>query len=311
MILVRDIRLPLSAGEPQAFEKALHLARIPRSKAAHLGVARLSVDARHGQPKLVYTIAVTLKDEGEESAYAGASPCVAIRGKTDLSVQNGTQRLPHRPVVCGLGPAGLFAALLLARQGYKPIVLERGPALDERVKAVEHFSATGELDPNANIQFGEGGAGTFSDGKLTPRIGDALCGFVAEECLPHGAPADERAVQLFERLRAIGFHTCLLSNNKAARVAPFAGQVGSDYIYKGRKPKRSGYRQALRRMGTGERSTMCVGDQLFTDVYGARRTGIYSILVKPINPKEEIQIVLKRYLEKIVLWFYVRRQEKK
>ena len=76
MILVRDIRLPLSAGEPQAFEKALHLARIPRSKAAHLGVARLSVDARHGQPKLVYTIAVTLKDEGEESAYAGASPCV-------------------------------------------------------------------------------------------------------------------------------------------------------------------------------------------------------------------------------------------
>ena len=180
MILVRDIRLPLSAGEPQAFEKALHLARIPRSKAAHLGVARLSVDARHGQPKLVYTIAVTLKDEGEESAYAGASPCVAIRGKTDLSVQNGTQRLPHRPVVCGLGPAGLFAALLLARQGYKPIVLERGPALDERVKAVEHFSATGELDPNANIQFGEGGAGTFSDGKLTTRIGDELCGFVTE-----------------------------------------------------------------------------------------------------------------------------------
>ena len=110
--------------------------------------------------------------------------------------------------------------------------------------------------------------------------------------VPHGAPADERAVQLFERLRAIGFHTCLLSNNKEARVAPFAGQVGSDYIYKGRKPKRSGYRQAMLRMGTGERSTMFVGDQLFTDVYGARRTGIYSILVKPINPKEEIQIVL-------------------
>ena len=190
MILVRDIRLPLSAGEPQAFEKALHLARIPRSKAAHLGVARLSVDARHGQPKLVYTIAVTLKDEGEESAYAGASPCVAIRGKTDFSVQNGTQRLPHRPVVCGLGPAGLFAALLLARQGYKPIVLERGPALDERVKAVEHFSATGELDPNANIQFGEGGAGTFSDGKLTTRIGDALCGQVTKTLLEHGAPPE-------------------------------------------------------------------------------------------------------------------------
>ena len=190
MILVRDIRLPLSAGEEQAFEKALHLARIPRAKVGRFGVSKLSVDARHGQPKLVYTVAVTLKDEGEESAFAGASPCVAIRGKTDFSVENGAEPLAHRPIVCGLGPAGLFAALLLARQGYRPIVLERGPALDERVKAVEHFSASGELDENANIQFGEGGAGTFSDGKLTTRIGDELCGFVTEVFLQHGAPAE-------------------------------------------------------------------------------------------------------------------------
>lgn len=126
--------------------------------------------------------------------------------------------------------------------------------------------------------------------------------------VPHDAPADRQAVLLFERLRALGMRTCLLSNNKEPRVKSFAGQVDSLYLYKGGKPGVRGYGKAMELMGTDRTNTLFVGDQLFTDVYGANRAGIYSILVKPINPKEEIQIVLKRYLEKPVLKAYERHQ---
>lgn len=102
----------------------------------------------------------------------------------------------------------------------------------------------------------------------------------------------------------------LLSNNKEPRVKSFAEEVKSDYLYRAGKPKRAGYLQAMERMGTTAQTTLFVGDQLFTDVWGAGRSGIYAVLVKPIHPKEEIQIVLKRYLEKIVLYFY-RRENKK
>ncbi len=190
MLIVRNIRLPLHAGEHAAFEAACTTAKLPAQKVAQMGVSKLSVDARRGKPVLVYTVAITLKDEGEEPAFAGASPHVCIQTPVALLVQRGKETTMHRPIVCGLGPAGLFAALLLARQGFRPIVLERGPALDERVAAVEAFSATGVLNPNANIQFGEGGAGTFSDGKLTTRIGDSLCGYVTETFLKHGAPPE-------------------------------------------------------------------------------------------------------------------------
>ena len=192
MLLVRNIRLPLSCPDPEAeaLRRARKLLGLPPSRAAGGGVARLSVDARHGKPVLVYTIAITLNDEGEESALAGASPCVCFTRGPEFSFPRGQAPLAHRPVVVGLGPAGLFAALLLARQGYRPLVLERGPALAERTAAVARFEAEGILDENANIQFGEGGAGTFSDGKLTTRHGDPLCAYVSAALLRHGAPAD-------------------------------------------------------------------------------------------------------------------------
>ena len=124
--------------------------------------------------------------------------------------------------------------------------------------------------------------------------------------VPHGAPADERALDLFRRFHQMGMKTCLLSNNKEPRVAAFAAQVDSPYIYKGGKPARGGYEKAMALMGTDRQTSLFVGDQLFTDVYGANRAGIYGILTKPIHPKEEIQIVLKRRLEAVVLYFYRR-----
>lgn len=121
----------------------------------------------------------------------------------------------------------------------------------------------------------------------------------------HGEPADERAIALFKRLRELGFKSVLLSNNKEPRVKMFFEQVAaSGYIYKAGKPGIKNYLRAMERMGCDTQNTLFVGDQIFTDVYGANQAGIYSILVKPIHPKEEIQIVIKRYLEKIVLYFY-------
>ncbi|MCM1058410.1 MAG: YqeG family HAD IIIA-type phosphatase [Firmicutes bacterium] len=129
--------------------------------------------------------------------------------------------------------------------------------------------------------------------------------------VPHGAPADERSAALFERLRAIGYQTCALSNNKEPRVKSFCDAVGSQYIFKAGKPGTAGYKKAMERMGSRAENTVFVGDQLFTDIWGAKKAGIVTYLVRPIHPKEEIQIVLKRKLERIVLYFYHREAERR
>ena len=115
--------------------------------------------------------------------------------------------------------------------------------------------------------------------------------------VPHGAPADERSKKLF-------------SNNQEPRVKMFNEEIGVHYICNAHKPAVKNYRKAMSLMGTNRETTLFVGDQLFTDVWGAKRTGIRNILVRPIHPKEEIQIVLKRYLEKIVLHFYIKEKKK-
>ena len=127
----------------------------------------------------------------------------------------------------------------------------------------------------------------------------------------HGADADEQVITLFKRLNRIGFRICLLSNNKAPRVRRFyhganVKGVKLHYIFRAHKPARKNYKKAMLLMRTTKKNTLFIGDQLFTDVYGANRSGIRSILVKPIAKTEEVQIVMKRKLERVVLHFYKR-----
>ena len=134
--------------------------------------------------------------------------------------------------------------------------------------------------------------------------------YVTANILAHNYDLDG-ARQYFKELKQIGFTTCLISNNKEPRVKSFCDKVDSDYIFKAGKPLPGGYEEGIRKMKTTKENTLFIGDQIFTDVLGAKRAGLYTIMVKPIHPKEEIQIVLKRYLERIVLFFYFRSIRKK
>ena len=129
----------------------------------------------------------------------------------------------------------------------------------------------------------------------------------------HGKEATEQAKKLFSRLRSIGFECCLISNNKKKRVHSFNEKIGVHTVFNAHKPAKKGYYYAMELMDTRPENTVFVGDQLFTDIFGAKRIGLKNFLVKPINEKEEFQIVLKRKLESIVLKEYriKKREEKK
>lgn len=162
----------------------------------------------------------------------------------------------------------------------------------EKFYPVEYLESTYEID--FERLYKEGYRGVIFD--------------IDNTLVPHGAPADDRAAALFVRLKKLGFRCMFLSNNKEPRVKMFADAVRMPYIHKAGKPKPLNYRRAMELMGTDTKNTIFVGDQIFTDIYGANLAGIRTILVKPIHPKEEIQIVLKRYLERIVLFFYAKRR---
>ena len=176
-VVVSGIRLSVDAAEAEAFGAAKAKLRrggmLPRD--AEFAVYRRTVDARRDSVSFVYSVAVSGSFSPASLARLPLPDIAPILAEEPTPV-HGKLPMEARPLVVGAGPAGLFCAYLLAKEGYRPILIERGDSVRDRVEAVERFFQTGKLDPESNVQFGAGGAGTFSDGKLVCRINDPLTG---------------------------------------------------------------------------------------------------------------------------------------
>lgn len=190
-IFVPQVCVDLDMSDEVAILKAIKMLKLNRSDIKTASIAKKSVDARRKQHiRLVYTVCIELNSLEQEKLISNCNPRVIFKCSEKLRVSYGNERLDGRPVVVGFGPAGILASYILAKNGYRPIVIERGEDVDSRVDRVQKFWKECVLDEKSNVQFGEGGAGTFSDGKLVTRISDPLCETVTDLFIKHGAPYD-------------------------------------------------------------------------------------------------------------------------
>ncbi len=223
MIRIRDIALPPEHNVNQLSFEAARLLKIPNSKVRGVKLVRRSVDARKKNDiRVVYTVDV--KVDGNEQKILRQSRCrwASLAPFNRYKPVRTAKESALRPVVVGFGPAGMFAALALAIAGLRPVVLERGEDAATRTEKVERFFATGQLDIKSNVQFGEGGAGTFSDGKLNTGVNNPRIGWILEQMVAAGAREDI----LFDAKPHVGTDVLLtVVQNIRQRIISLGGEV--------------------------------------------------------------------------------------
>ena len=223
MIRLRDIPLPPEHNAHQLQFEAAQTLRVSNSKIRQLRIVRRSVDARKKPDiKVIYTIDVAV--EGNEKKILRSSGCKRA-SIAPVSYYKAPKNIPNpgkRPVVVGFGPAGMFAALILAMAGWKPLILERGEDAQSRHEKVRKFFETGILDTRSNVQFGEGGAGTFSDGKLNTGVNNPRIGWILEQFVKAGAREDI----LYDAKPHVGTDVLLeVVQNIRRRIIALGGEV--------------------------------------------------------------------------------------
>ena len=190
-IRINNIALSIDENKDLLLNKVVKKLKVSNDEIKNFKIIKESLDARKKHDiKYVYCVEVE-HDNEEKIVKKIKDKDVRLETKSyDAEIEFGNKELKSRPIVVGFGPAGIFAALLLAEKGYKPLVIERGEDVDKRTETVDNFWKTGKLNTESNVQFGEGGAGAFSDGKLTTRIKDTRCDYVLRELVKAGAPEE-------------------------------------------------------------------------------------------------------------------------